>query len=315
MTAWPDAPSNDGVRHFVDPIEMTPRGAPAPAEPRAGATRPAEHFCLSTPMPANVREVAIPLVAAVVLLCHFLVKYGSWAALGAVVAASLVAVAIAAHAYRRIDLEVGQDGLYMLSPGRRRFVPWADVRGASASGDDSQWCVHIRLAHNESVTLAMLRVPRASGMDHCREHAQALARRINEGRSAAAGREVEPTIDALERRGRSAEAWVGALRQLGAGGGLDHRAAALPAERLWRVVADPAAPGEARVGAAIALRASTLEDAERARIVDLAAATADAPVRAALEAVAAEEEAAVDALAEAVDELTERRRVAVERPD
>jgi hypothetical protein len=65
---------------------------------------------------------------------------------------------------------------------------------------------------------------------------------------------------------------------------------ALPAERLWAIVENPALEADVRAGAAVALSASA-DDEGRARLRVVADATVTTRVRAALEAVAEEDDA------------------------
>lgn len=87
------------------------------------------------------------------------------------------------------------------------------------------------------------------------------------------------------------------MPQTGAGATAGPRDAPVDAERLWRVVEDPAAPEEARVGAAVAL-GDGLDAEGRARLRVVAGGTAGPRVRVALEAVAEGEETAVRAALE-----------------
>jgi hypothetical protein len=113
------------------------------------------------------------------------------------------------------------------------------------------------------------------------EGAVDLAARIEAARTLGGDRSAPPDAALLERAGRSTEVWREALRALAEPGG--YRERALRIEDLEAVLADPRAPPERRVGAAIALGN---DDATRARVRILADACADPDLEAALEAAA-----------------------------
>jgi hypothetical protein len=68
-----------------------------------------------------------------------------------------------------------------------------------------------------------------------------------------------------------------------------YRAAAIPRERLWDVVENPAADPSAREGAALALSVS-LDADDRSRLAALAQTTAQPRLRVALDGVSREED-------------------------
>ena len=93
-------------------------------------------------------------------------------------------------------------------------------------------------------------------------------------------------VTALGRGARSADEWLSSLRGLGKGA-TDYRTGVLPVEELRRVVGDPAAASDVRVGAAVALRvAEGASGVERIRVA--ADATAAPELRGVLEDIAAE---------------------------
>jgi hypothetical protein len=77
----------------------------------------------------------------------------------------------------------------------------------------------------------------------------------------------------------------------------------MPADVLWRVAEDAFASADARAGAAMALRAA-LDDHGRTRLRVAADACATPELRAALEAIASDE----DDVTQALDELDARQR-------
>jgi hypothetical protein len=114
------------------------------------------------------------------------------------------------------------------------------------------------------------------------EQIHALARRIEEGRARHAKSQAHP-LELLDRNGRSILKWQKSVRTAMLGG---FRDVALGRNDLEEILADPKAPLERRIGAALALRE---EQEGRARIRIAAETAADAGVRAALEAASHEE--------------------------
>ena len=118
------------------------------------------------------------------------------------------------------------------------------------------------------------------------ETREALLTRIRAGIAALGSREGAADVAALvARAGRPLGEWMSALAEL-ARPNAGYRAAAVPAETLWRVVEDPAADPTARVGAAAALRES-LDDAGRARLAAVAENSVHPRVRVAFDALSA----------------------------
>jgi hypothetical protein len=124
-----------------------------------------------------------------------------------------------------------------------------------------------------------------------------LARVLPAHAASLAGEPLVHTVALVARGGRTAADWLEALGGLLRGDAESYRSNAIPAENLWRVADDPAAEETARVGAAIALRAS-LDEEGRARLLQIAEASASPKVRVALRAAASVEgdEALVEAL-------------------
>jgi hypothetical protein len=95
-------------------------------------------------------------------------------------------------------------------------------------------------------------------------------------------REEEALARELRRSGRTFEQWLADARAIGRDGGT-YRAAAAPRAALWRIVESAVAAEEERVGAAVAL---ATDQESRARVGEVARATAGAALREALEAIA-----------------------------
>jgi hypothetical protein len=107
------------------------------------------------------------------------------------------------------------------------------------------------------------------------------------------------TPNLIARGARTTEAWVTALRGIGAGASTDLRTAPVPAESLLRVVEDASASPALRVGAAVAALAGQPEAKPRIRVA--ATTTASPKLRIALERVIEapdDEEAIAEAIAE-----------------
>jgi hypothetical protein len=116
---------------------------------------------------------------------------------------------------------------------------------------------------------------------------EALRLRIEEARRARAGAGEAKAAAALDRRGQSAGEWRRRLLAL-VRGIAGYRRVAVSADELERVLENPAASAEHRIGAALAI--SALGGAEaKARIRTVAGACASVPMRIALERAASDE--------------------------
>jgi hypothetical protein len=127
-------------------------------------------------------------------------------------------------------------------------------------------------------------------------------------------REDAPELS-LERGSRRTDEWLRHLRSVGGSARAErsgYRRPALPPEKLWRVVEDPASPPGARAGAAVAL-SHGLDEPGKQRLRIAAEATALPGMRVLLESAAAEEAADEAALCELLDQVDDggeaRRRV------
>lgn len=190
---------------------------------------------------------------------------------------------IAGSVMRRwLSASVGADGVLLSQWGDERFVSYESIDRVSANARG----VVLTLASGERLAL------RATSPRH---HAlsSALAERIDEGLAAYRSREPAPRPAALVARGgRPVVSWLESLRALPQSRGSDdyaggpggaYRTVAVPAETLWRIVEDPTAEESERVGAAVALGASALDEDGRSRLASAARASASPRVRVVLE--------------------------------
>jgi hypothetical protein len=164
---------------------------------------------------------------------------------------------------------VGADGVLLGWLGTERFVSWSTV----AAIEPFDGGVVVALASGHWLTL---RTPAA----HQRHHpeGEAMIERMRVAWRACASAEPDEAVERLLRRegGRTRE-WVRAMRGLLRSED-GYRCAAMPAERLWRVVEDAGADATARIGAAVAL-ASSLDPDGRARLRAAADACVEPRVR------------------------------------
>jgi len=187
------------------------------------------------------------------------------------VAPFVLAVLVTALVGRlRPRLVVGLDGIRIAGVLRPRFVPYSAIRAVTGGGP-----IVVDLA-NETLYLPVI--------GQSADQIAALHDRIEQGRKRYAEKSARP-LDALDRAGRTIAEWTEAVRRLPNAGSF--RQAALDIEDLEKVVADPKAPIERRVGAALALR-----DPAKVRVA--AEQSADPKVRVALEATLEEDEDVIE---------------------
>jgi hypothetical protein len=177
-------------------------------------------------------------------------------------------------------LTVGADGVLMQWLGTERFVAWADVAAVEAFDGG----VVLVLSRERWITL---RTPAARDVRH--PAGEAMIERMQTAwradRRAATWRD-EVAARLLRREGSHTREWVRAMRTLAGVDDVGYRTAAVLPERLWRVVEDPGAEPNARIGAAVALSAS-LDDATRERLLAASEACAQPRLRIALATAAA----------------------------
>jgi hypothetical protein len=222
--------------------------------------------------------VAAPLLA---------LSYGPLLYALALVAAPILVV----RRFGRPRVVVGSDGLRTLGVPRPRFVPYEDIGAVSVVQIADS--VGRRYADDPAGgTLGIVVKTRAGKrmvlptIGQSREAIDGLAHRIRSNMRAATQAGAR-ALAALERQGRSVKEWRGNLRRLALSPG-GFRDQALAPEDVEGLLADPSAPFEQRVGAALLLRESADEGA-RKRIRVAAEGTADPMLREALEAACADE--------------------------
>jgi hypothetical protein len=200
---------------------------------------------------------------------------------------------------RPASIEVGSDGVTVQRAVSEQFIPHASTAAVWAHGKQ----VFLR---EESGTLTSVggSLAQAGAVDgaHAAPTALTAVRRIEEARRARSGEQVPEQLAAqLDREEQGVESWRRELRDVMAPDA-GYRSAALSPDDVEKVLADPYAPVDRRIGAAVALKAAGVPGApERIRIA--AGATSNDELRSALEHVAApnaDPEAENEAIAEAV---------------
>ncbi|WP_437641964.1 hypothetical protein [Sorangium sp. So ce854] len=185
---------------------------------------------------------------------------------------------------------VGTDGVTIQGFAARRLIPITQVTGARADAR-GVWLDQVDGTSTLLPTVARMTASHgAAPLAHVGADTRVLLARVQEviasrGRAGASAR-----LGALDRKGRSFEAWRGALGGLargGAGGG-SYRDTALEVDDLARVLEDGAAPAERRIAAAVAL-ASSGDPALKRRVRIAAGTCADQALRDAIERAAEEE--------------------------
>jgi hypothetical protein len=168
---------------------------------------------------------------------------------------------------------VGADGIRIVGVLSPKFIPYASIRSVKREGVQGTWAMTV-ITNDGSQLLPVIGISK--------DQTDALVRRIEEGRARFADRTAR-SIDALDRNARPLAEWREGIKAAMTG---SFREAALGTNDLEDVLADPKAPLERRIGAALALR----EDASgRERIRVAAETTADPRVRVALENAASDE--------------------------
>jgi hypothetical protein len=183
------------------------------------------------------------------------------------------ALGIASYLVPR-EAVVGVDGVRVGRFGRGRFVRYDDIADVSVA----PWGVVLSLRSGEE-----LRLPTKTFLGEDLAARDALAVRIEDGldghRAWAPDEQTKHAL--LERRGRDLARWRADLDR-GRSAEAGYRSVAFAPDELAGVVADPKAPTERRIGAALALAsAEETEAREAARVA--ARATANPRVRVALE--------------------------------
>ncbi len=210
---------------------------------------------------------------------------------------------------RPASIEVGSDGVTIHRALGERFLSHASTSAVWAHGKQ----VFLR-DHSGNLTSVGGSLAQAGAGDgaHAAPTALAAVRRIEEARRGASGEQVpEQLASQLDRENQGIDSWRADLKDVMAPDA-GYRSAALSPEDVEKVLADPYAPIDRRIGAAVALKAARVPGApERIRIA--AEATSHDELRNALEQVAgasADQAAETEAIAEAVlgDEKAAEKR-------
>jgi hypothetical protein len=190
---------------------------------------------------------------------------------------------------------VGVDGILVRWLWRSRFIPMSEIAKLVPEGDRA---IGIHLRSGERVLVYTTPHQRYKH-DSTIQHRDAVLARMAE--ALATFREHGTAVDVsalVARGGRTRGQWLDALKKLRDGEG-GYRHTAVRDDDLWRIVEDPAAPADARAGAAMVLK-RTLDDEGRARVRVAAEATASPKLRVVLDAAGADDDARLE---EAVAEL------------
>jgi hypothetical protein len=170
---------------------------------------------------------------------------------------------------------VGADGIRIRGGLRTRFIPFADVRAVDAThGVDQLGMTGVQLTTTRSRELLPL-------IGQSLDQRNALVERIRAGREAYLATAGGRPLEALDRAGRPVAAWKANLERLAASEG-GFREQPLGKDDFERVLADPRAPLDRRVGAALALRVADPSASVRIRVAS--ESSADERVAAALQA-------------------------------
>jgi hypothetical protein len=214
---------------------------------------------------------------------------------GAFLVLGVMGVIAAVRGNRALSVTVGTDGLAVRMGMKTTLIPLQRVVSVTGTKDE----LTVALTGGDArVFSSPIRLSSAQ--------VELLARRVDEAKEERGRAAVDLGASALlSREGRSLVAWREALRRVSAPS-QSYRGSALSPDDLAAVLADPGAPADQRVGAALALRFAGGEEA-RAHIQGVAESCALTRVRVALEAVA-EEELEEEALEEALEAVAPERR-------
>jgi hypothetical protein len=220
-----------------------------------------------------------------------------------ILAIALVALVVGA-ALRPVDVTVGRDGVQIRSRFRPRFIPYENILGVD---QNERGQVELQLEAGDRITIGSAINRGFTGGAGARH--RALRRRIEQAR-ARAGRLPPSAAHSLARQGRSLDEWRARLRQL-ISADADYRGPRLDREQAALALSDPNTAVEVRIGAALALAESGLDDETSARIRIAANTSANARLRVALEQIA---ECEGEAEAQAIDEACSSDAGARRRP-
>lgn len=180
-----------------------------------------------------------------------------------------LAVALSVAWLRPPVVRVGRDGISARGGRGAWFAPWSEVTGISRQTSS----LTLSLRDGRARVLPLTGTPQARQDALCARIAEALA-------EAQAPRDLPARLAALDRQGRTVEAWREALRELSRARD-DYRQTGLSRDELLAALSDPRATEERRIAAAYVL--SALDPGEAAARVRVAVETlAHDPARAAL---------------------------------
>lgn len=232
------------------------------------------------------------LIAAIVE--HSLGRYGE--ARGAIWLAMVVAgVATSVAVFGPPRITIGADGISIHRPWGARFIAYTEIEVVK---NDPLEIILFFYGPRRQVRIPVAELPL--------EQRRALYTRIEESRRATQVR-VDPATAAemLDRNGRPLAEWRATLANM-LRSGEGYRVASMHRDDVVRVLVDPTAPAERRIGAALALTAERRHDCV-AQVRVAAEACASDPLREALRRVADDAFEAAD-LADAVTPDERRRR-------
>ena len=210
-----------------------------------------------------------------------------WAPLLVLVGPPVLAGLLATLAFWGPSARLGEDGLFVGKPFRRRFIPLPVLDSFERSGD----ALVVRLRGGRApIHLSFVGAAKQISAAEAR-----LARMI-----ATAQERRARAFGVLERGGRTVTEWRSALATVLTGGGF--RDAAVSQDQIEDVLDDPAATVEQRIGAALALRAADRATAA-GRIRVAAESSAHPRLRVALERVADDDDA-TSPIEEALEDAT-----------
>jgi hypothetical protein len=212
-------------------------------------------------------------------------------------AGSFLAVMLALFVYLNLPgyVLIGADGVHVDVREGPRFVPFAEIRRIEPYAESVMGKRMIGVVL-DLIGEGDVKIPLGEDQFGAADRVEKLTARLRAAHDRFASTVQSALEPQLASEGRTAAEWADALRRIGEGAAAGPRVAAVPAEKLWRIVEDPRASALDRAGAATALR-SSLDAPGRSRIRIAAKASVNTKLRVSLEAAAAEDEAGlVDAL-------------------
>jgi hypothetical protein len=229
----------------------------------------AHYWTMARPLGAP-RILACAAVAISLMLASGVVVGHSAPAVLALAVVALVVFVIGVGMPTHVS--VGADGVLLEWLGTTRFVRWSSVAAIEAFGQG----VVLALEKGEWLTL---RTPAAPERHHPERDAM-IERMHVAWRAHDKARSGDSVARLVSRAGGRTREWVRAIRGIATSWN-GYRTVGVPAERLWRVVEDPAAERASRTGAALAL-APSLDATGQSRLYAAASSCAEPRLRIAL---------------------------------